>query len=203
MIDMKSLTVTNRKSALWVLIAVSLLLAVSVFAATYNRSSRDEVGNIEIVPISLDHKTYGNALELKEDSHTVLAGVVVDDGITKRGASPGRSGDGKEIPGIVRTEYSVKVDKLYKGDTDEGKTIAVVLTGGTIDGQKYEIEGIPQLVKGEEMLMYLSKGEDGKYYPMSGSTAIAVQKADGSYSLGEDTIGKGGDVTFTEQDLIQ
>lgn len=96
--------------------------------------------------------------------------------MTKREPSPGRNGYGTVIPGLVRTEFSVRVDRILKGGIQERQAVVVVLTGGTVEGERYEAEGMQWLLKDEVALMYLSKAEDGKYYPMAGSASLASKK---------------------------
>ncbi|PID31742.1 hypothetical protein CR970_04200 [Candidatus Saccharibacteria bacterium] len=133
--------------------------------------------NPNTVYMTVDHKTYSSVSELSNDSDTIVLGSVLNNGSSKQDPSPDKSGGGQPAPGLVSTEFSVRVDKSLKGDVKSGQAITVVLTGGTVNGTKYMPEDMPWLSKGESVIIYLSRGGDGKYYPLAGGAAIASKKS--------------------------
>lgn len=140
------------------------------------------------VAISLDHRTYTNTEELGGDSEVILLGSVRDEGKTSQDPSVGTSVDGEPIPGLVKTSFSVRVDKLLKGHADPA--ITVVLPGGTVGDMEYVVENTPWLSQGDSVIMYLVKGEDGRYHPLAGGSAIAVKNSAGKYTLPEAVSGE-------------
>jgi|GEM_PF-6101283 len=155
-----------------ILAAVALVL-VGGLAVALNPRSPESVTHVQ--KISLDHKMYASAKELKDDSDLIVRGTVLDNGRTVDG-QPLHTEDGKEVPGTPTTEFGVKVVKTFKGTTAANE-ITVVLTGGVSGDTRFEAEGMPWLAKQATTILYLHLGEDGKYYPMAGGAAIAAQKA--------------------------
>ncbi|MBX6334950.1 hypothetical protein IRY61_06470 [Candidatus Saccharibacteria bacterium] len=156
----------------WAIVATAAL-AVIIFAVFVIMPDERHTAS-RVQKINLDHKTYSNLKELEDDADVIIRGTVFDAGKTLAGA-PLRSEDGREVPGIPTTEFQVAVKKIYKGIVTDDQ-VTVVLTGGTLEGTRYEAEGMPWLVKHSDTIMYLHLGDDGKYYPLAGGAAIALRR---------------------------
>jgi hypothetical protein len=152
-------------------IIVVVVLAGITIAVT---SSNKQVAVTHVQKVSLDHKTYSNTKELKDESDLVIRGTVQGDGRTIAGP-PLIAEDGQEVPSTPMTEFTVTALKVFKGSLS-GDQITVVLTGGVAGDTRYEVEGMPWLSKQQNAIFYLHLGEDGKYYPMAGGAAIASKK---------------------------
>lgn len=193
---MKALQLNISKSIVWTIVVIAACVAVVVlFMVNKQEKSNTTLSNnnySKTVSFEVDHKTFNTAAELRKESNVVVLGSVLDNGSTKEEPSVGTSGDGQPAPGLVNTDFSVRVDKSLKGNAAKGATITVVLTGGIANDTKYTSEGMPWLSKGDSVIMYLSKGEDGKYYPLAGGAAIASKKADRSnmFTLPSEVSGK-------------
>lgn len=154
-------------------------LATGVFLATRDNVQQAEAPKeLETVALSLDHKTYATAAELKNDADVIVLGVPEDQGQAVMGPSPGVGPTGQPAPGVPTTEFRVTLKKAFKGNLVKGQVITVVLAGGTTTTTKYVVEDFPWLTKGKFALMYLEAGEDGKYYPLAGGAALAEEKKD-------------------------
>ncbi|PID32996.1 hypothetical protein CR969_03115 [Candidatus Saccharibacteria bacterium] len=166
----------SKFTKITIIVALAFATVILIFISiSLNRPDTDSPGNSDpnTVYIMADHKIYRNISELRGEADTVILGSVLDNGSTKQSSSSGKSGDGRSAPELVSTEFSVRVDKSLKGDLRSGQAITVVLTGGTVSGTKYISKGMPWLAKDESVIIYLSRGDDGKYYPLAGGAAIA------------------------------
>lgn len=180
-------------------IAVSVLLFFIVLIGllvAYRNYARDGA-YLQTVTLSSLHPTYESAesMLLSNDASLVAEAVVEDDG--KVVSSP-RSGD-SSAPPRVSTIYQVKLEKIIKGNVDS-KVVTLSLMGGIAEQTNYVMEGVPRLKKGDRVVFFASHGDDGKYYPLSGSTAIALTDSSGNFSLTDATI-SGERRSFTVQDL--
>jgi len=188
---MQKLRTIGPKGALLVILPVVAIILILVLELNDTQKFSTNLQNYQpptnqgdakkTVGISLDHKTYGTTRDLREDSTVVLIGTVLDEGTTKESPSSAISGDGMPAPGLVKTYFPVRVDKILKGEADT--TITVVLTGGVVNDTKYIAEGIPWPSRNNSVIMYLIKGEDGKYYPLAGGSALAIRGQDDKYIL--------------------
>lgn len=160
---MKTLQSINRSSTLWAVGATLLALAAVAAFSIANRGN----GELQIIHLDADYKTYSTSAELKAAANTIFSGTILDNGTTR---------DSAATPGVPRTEFSVRVDRVHKGDVKNGDTVVVVLTGGTVGNRKYVFEDMDLPARDSSMLMYLEKGSDGKYYPLAGGTALASKK---------------------------
>lgn len=190
----------NPKSVLFVMLV--LLLVVGSFAAyAYAQQSKNDTVAIRTIKLSTLHPKYDSVDELiaAENATFVGRGVVLDNGTVRSKVVSRTPG----APPEVSTDYKLDVQSVVKGD-DTLSEITVSLLGGTVKNERYAYESfIPELKKGDIVIVFALLGDDGKYYPLAGSTAIAVQKEDGSFSLGEDTLTTTDAVTFTEQSLTR
>lgn len=60
---------------------------------------------------------------------------------------------------MIYTEHQVRVDEAWVGDARGMVTVRI--PGGTVDGYTIEAHGFPQLEQGEDVVLFLSPGEDG------------------------------------------
>jgi len=121
-------------------------------------------------------------INAKETSLAAEA-VVIDNG-TVRSI---RDVADKNVPPDIHTDYKIRLTRIIKGNADN-KEATIALMGGIEDKTNYVIEGVPALKKGDRILVFASHGRDGKYYPLSGGTAIAVRDDKGRYSLTKETV---------------
>lgn len=192
---MKSRQLIIPQPIVWTLIATAVLAAAIAIFVLNKQGQPDAISAdnnySKTVVFEVDHKTYSSLRDLREESDVVIRGSVLDDGSTRQEDSIGASADGQPAPGLVNTEFSVRVDTSLKGGIVQGTTILVVLTGGVINDTKYVSDGMPWLKRGDSAIIYLSKGEDGKYYPMAGGAAIASKVVDtNTFSLPGKVSGK-------------
>lgn len=193
-----TLKLTQLRNILLVAGVVLLALLVAVIARSVQ--SEDKSGAADTVQLSALHPTYSSVDDITSSPEAAFVGqaVVLDEGTVRSNKIPG---DPAEAPPEVHTDYTLQVTSLIHGkDTSPQITIAVM--GGVVEGKRYTYEGVPQLKKGDTIIVFASLGNDGKYYPLAGSTAIATQQQEGksTFTLSEATI-PSGKTTFSEQDL--
>ena len=185
-----NLNLTSRKKTL-VLMALSLLLtAVVLSIIILNQANINEVKSVRTVQMSTTHPVYRSVesmINAKETS-LVAEAVVMDNG-TVRSV---RDVADENVPPDVHTDYVIELTRVIKGDA-RVKSATIALMGGIEDKTNYVIEGVPALKKGDRILVFASHGRDGKYYPLSGGTAIAKYSGRGQYSLTKETIAGNGD----------
>jgi len=185
-----NLNLTSRKKTL-VLMALSLLLtAVVLSIIILNQANINEVKSVRTVQMSTTHPVYRSVesmINAKETS-LVAEAVVMDNG-TVRSV---RDVADENVPPDVHTDYVIELTRVIKGDA-RVKSATIALMGGAVNGTNYVLEGVPTLKKGDHILVFASRGRDGKYYPLSGGTAIAKYSGRGQYSLTRETIAGNGD----------
>jgi hypothetical protein len=138
----------------------------------------------EVVKLDVDHKRYSDIGSLRHDADIVIRGTVLTSGETTQG-TPTVAADGRSIPAIPQTNFTINVERALKGK-DVAKQITINLTGGTVNGLNYQVDDIPWLSKGQRAIFFLKDGGDGKYYPLAGGSGIAKQgKKSNSYDLPE------------------
>ena len=186
-----NLNLTSRKKTL-VLMALSLLLTAAVVLSIIilNQANINEVKSVRTVQMSTTHPVYRSVESMINAKETSLAAeaVVIDNG-TVRSI---RDVADKNVPPDIHTDYKIRLTRIIKGNADN-KEATIALMGGIEDKTNYVIEGVPALKKGDRILVFASHGRDGKYYPLSGGTAIAVRDDKGRYSLTKETIAGNGD----------
>lgn len=177
-------SIYNKRNAIIATAALALLVfLIGLFIVYRNHTASDT--QLKIVHLSSLHPTYESAESMlaSNDAALVAEAVVVDDGQVI--ASP-RSGDGS-VPPRVSTVYKVELGKIIKGHVD-GKMVSISLMGGIVDKANYVAEGVPKLHRGDRVVFFASRGDDGKYYPLSGSTAIARINDSGQAVFTDETI---------------
>lgn len=186
-----NLNLTSRKKTL-VLMALSLLLTAVVVLSIIilNQANINEVKSVRTVQMSTMHPVYGSVESMINAKETSLAAeaVVIDNG-TVRSI---RDVADKNVPPDIHTDYKIRLTRIIKGNADN-KEATIALMGGAVNGTNYVLEGVPTLKKGDHILVFASRGRDGKYYPLSGGTAIAKYSGRGQYSLTKETIAGNGD----------
>jgi hypothetical protein len=136
---------------------------------------------------------------------TAISGLLVAG--TVLGSSPGnvvpvaRDEDGSELPPIVHTDYSVRVDRSLTSGFSPGGTIVVSLLGGSTPDAEFVYEAGPRLQVGNEYLFFLNSFTDGKYYPLAGGAAIGAKQSDSSYTISSEASGDQ-DLIVTARDLV-
>lgn len=184
-------SLVNKKKASILMIAV-LLLAVTIvlyLISFYQVNTRKNMP-MRTVQMSTMHPVYGSVesmINAKETS-LVAEAVVMDNG-TVRSV---RDVADENVPPDVHTDYVIELTRVIKGDA-RVKSATIALMGGAVNGTNYVLEGVPTLKKGDHILVFASRGRDGKYYPLSGGTAIAKYSGRGQYSLTRETIAGNGD----------
>lgn len=185
----KKLTTTHKRivivATLVAFTAIAVLLvenkhAIGSLVFKDDKTTTIPDDNLSRVAISLDYKTYKNLNDLEEDSDTIILGTVVDSGTTIQGSPIGVSPDGQPVPGLVKTVFSVRVERVLRGGAESD--ISIVLPGGVIGDTRFIAEDIPWIAKGVRAIMYLTEGDDGKYHPLAGGSAIA-QNQSGKFIL--------------------
>ena len=183
------------KISKWLLLAGVVIMLIGLLVIYRNYARNDAYS--QTVNLSTLHPVYESvgSMLLSDDASLVAEAVVADNG--KVVSSP-RSGD-NSVPPRVNTIYQVKLEKIIKGNVDS-RVVALSLMGGIAEETNYILEGVPKLKKGDRVVFFASRGEDGKYYPLSGSTAVALVDGSGNFSLTDATI-SGEKRIFTVQDL--
>ena len=184
-------SLVNKKKASILMIAV-LLLAVTIvlYLISFYQVNTRKNTPMRTVQMSTMHPVYGSVesmINAKETS-LVAEAVVMDNG-TVRSV---RDVADENVPPDVHTDYVIELTRVIKGDA-RVKSATIALMGGIEDKTNYVIEGVPALKKGDRILVFASHGRDGKYYPLSGGTAIAVRDDKGRYSLTKETVAGNGD----------
>lgn len=174
----------HKRNITMMFVILGLFSLSSGLLVVYRNYTRSDA-QLKTVHLSSLHPTYESteSMLLSSDAALIVEAVVADDG--KVTASP-RSGD-NSAPPRVSTVYQVEVEKIIKGHIDS-KTVTISLMGGIFDNTNYIKEGVPKLRKGDRIVCFASRGDDGKYYPLSGSTAIAQIDNAGRFTLTSSTI---------------
>lgn len=145
-----------------------------------NRASAAPVHRAKWI-VHADHPTYPSLGNLVGASQVIVEGTVASSSPT----SPIAPAD-PSSPGIPQTDYSVVVDKKYKGAPNPGDTITVDVA--TDEGEVH-VEGAPDIAVGGYYMFFLIDGRDGKFYPLAGDAAIAPRAPDGSFNVPVDATG--------------
>lgn len=159
-----------------------------------NPGSISVAKSIELTPLYPSYESIDAMFDSKELS-IVAKVVVIDNGvsISKKVES------GLDIEtNSVTTEYRVSIKRIFKGD-EAAKDVTVSFMGGVSNGTRYYVDGVPTLKKGDEIIIFASVGDDGKYYPLSASTAVAIKDQNGKFILSNHAITNG--ASFNESDL--
>jgi hypothetical protein len=170
-------------------IATAIMLPQQAIAAT---------PATDVVTLHTDHPTYQGLNNLSGGSETVIRGTVL-------GAQAGDTipfpddPTGPRTP-IPQTDYTVRVEQTHKGTVRVGQTIKVVLAGGLSGSQQFEQEGVPVLTANTQYVFFLLNGDDTKFYPLAGGSAVATKNADGSFTLSAETTGSD-PLSFTQAQL--
>lgn len=159
-----------------------------------NPGSISVAKSVELTPLYPSYKSFDAMLDSKELS-LIAKVIVVDNGvsISKKIES------GLDIEtNSVTTEYKVNIKRVFRGD-EASKDVVVSFMGGVSNGTRYYVDGVPSLKKGDEIVIFASVGDDGKYYPLSASTAVAIKDQNGKFILSNHAITNG--ASFNESDL--
>ena len=177
-------SVYHKRNIAIVFVALAIFI-LSIGLLVIHRHYTTSDTQPKIVHLSTLHPTYESteSMLLSNDAVLVAEAVVADDG---RVIASLRSGD-NSAPPRVSTVYQVELGKIIKGRVDS-KTVIISLMGGVVDKTSYVMEGVPKLHKGDRVVFFASRGDDGKYYPLSGSTAISVIDNSGKYHFSGATI---------------
>lgn len=196
---------TTKTYNIRIIITTFILVSTVAVIATvaYSMQPKKEVSVTRMVKLSPLYRTYASVNELMTAPDASFVGrvVILDDGTVRSRKIPGAP---LEAPPEVNTDYRVRVESVIKG-SDVPSQAVIALMGGTVQDTRYVYEFVPRLHKGDSVIVFALKGEDdGKYYPLAGSTAVALQQKDdrSKYRLGDETLNTGA-LIFTEQDLIK
>lgn len=182
------------------LVVATVLLATLVallFLILYYKPYTQVNEPMRIIKMSTLHPVYGSMEEMMQAKDASLAAeaVVIDEGKVRST----RDVADENVPPDVHTDYRVRLTKVIKGDVDS-REVVITLMGGVVDRTNYVMEGVPRLHKGDHILVVAYHGSDGKYYPLSGSTAVSVIDNAGNYRFSGATI-SGEKRSFTARDL--
>lgn len=186
----------NKKSALLIIVVVFVGVATAI--GIMLMQPKPEVAVTRTVEFSALHPTYTSIKQLisADDVAYVGQATLLDDGTVR---SDKVSDEPDEGPPMVETDYTLAVKSIIKGKNIPSK-ITISVMGGVVGDTRYLVVDIPKLHKGDNVIVFASLGRDGKYYPLAGGSAIAIQDGSSKYSLSADVISTGA-VTFSEKDI--
>ncbi|PID33320.1 hypothetical protein CR969_01380 [Candidatus Saccharibacteria bacterium] len=209
----KSTNKTNKINHMTTGLIAGLVVTAGVTAYVFSQVSPDNSKDSPIVrtipnpdgskvdntvAVEALHPTYDSVEQVLGEKDLKFVGKVI---ISDNGTSVISKVNKYSDETTVNTEYKAKVKTVLKGKNVKDSIVLSFLGG--IDGKtRYAVEGIPQLKKGDVVMVFASLGGDGKYYPLSGGTAVAIQKPDGKFELTKYTINKGS-TPITEAGLRQ
>lgn len=76
-------------------------------------------------------------------------------------------GPAPEETGLAATDSAVRIERVLKGEMEEGETLTVRVPGGERpDGVGLWAPGAPRFAEGERVLLFLAPGEDGTWGPL-------------------------------------
>jgi hypothetical protein len=191
-------TIGNKRAAFIVAAMVATAAVVVAFVSVGQSRSREN-GTTQI-HLHADHMSYDGLNNLVGAADAVFVGTVT---ATQPGTSipapPNPAGETQaDIP---QTDLSVHVDASEKGALAPGQTVTVTITGGAgPGGENIELEGVPPTTTGGQYVFFVIRGDDGKFYPLAGGSAIATKNSNGSFLLSGATTG-GEPLTFTTTQL--
>jgi hypothetical protein len=198
-------------SVLAVLILIAALLATRPWSTSSGRPSAG--GKVAAALINrnsshaprryhADHATFSAVNDLAAAASNVVYGTV-------ESSQPGEStslgvdpSTGTALPALPHTDFLVLVGKSIKGSISSGSQITVTLAGGITDTGPVTVDGVPTLPFGTNLLFFLNAGNDGKYYPLAGGSAIAAETTSGQFVLPDDVTGIS-TLAFSTADILK
>ncbi|PID32801.1 hypothetical protein CR956_00530 [Candidatus Saccharibacteria bacterium] len=207
----KSISTAKRKVYLAVAVLVTGLIAIITGAYLLDQNNPEKYEDpliVRTIPnpdkskvtktieMITDYPTYDSVEQMLKEKDLKFVGKVV---ISDNGMTVVRKINKDSNDTMVDTEYKARVETVIKGKNIKDN-IVLSFVGGIDSSTRYVTEGVPQLKKDDVIIVFASLGGDGKYYPLSGSTAIAVQKSYGRFEMSKHTLNKGS-FTFTEKSL--
>lgn len=88
--------------------------------------------------------------------------------------------------GVPTTVLTVHVDVAHQGEVKPGQDVAIVQSGGIIDGVLYREAGNVALKEGERYLLFGADSFDGGYYILGGTAGTYVESEAGTYVAGSE-----------------
>ena len=79
--------------------------------------------------------------------------------------------DETQFSPLIKTDYTVEINKILTGDLKDTKTIIVTMTGGTVKGETIMIRGYPHLEVDSTSILFLKEIESGPYLISGGARA--------------------------------
>lgn len=191
-------SLVSRK-IIFVTLALLVMLAALCCLAVYYEAHNRTITPMQTVKMSTFHPRYESveAMMQAKDASLAAEAVVIDEGKVRST----RDVADENVPPDVHTDYRVRLTKVIKGDVDS-REVVITLMGGVVDRTNYVMEGVPRLHKGDRILVVAYHGSDGKYYPLSGSTALSVIDHAGNYHFTSATI-SGEKRSFTIEELVR
>lgn len=160
----------QQKSTLWITLTVSVavILAVGGFVY-YDKHRAVDESYTHTISVSVDGPGYSSLSELKKDSPYIFTGTVGDHKTignpligTEDGPAPGQA--------PPKTEYTINVDRVFKGKIDSDK-ITLSQLGGVADGTRFKVNGYTDLEKSKAYVFFV-KEAGGLYGAKASGYAI-------------------------------
>ena len=119
----------------------------------------------EVMVITADYPVYDSAKELIDTADIIFSGSVVDSKCEYLDVKSEKGKDSstglEEASPVPYTIYSIKIEKMYKGESQED-VIKIKCPGGIIDGIEYASEITEQIKVGGQYL-FLAKTYENSY----------------------------------------
>ena len=170
---------------------ISVITACIICALTFTACNTppeavDDFSGVEFVRWGIvDRWVYDSLAELEKASTVVVVGTFLEDAVQNEQY---HYSDffGKDILSGIRSDNTIEVGKVLKGDVEVGDKLTVVQSYGVVDGRLISLSDLTPMVKGDTWLFFLEKSRssdifwcvgdsDGRYpVPNSKNRTLAI-----------------------------
>ncbi len=121
-------------------------------------------------------------IELINDASVIIKGTVKEI-LPSKWSNPDFK-KGKDVRNIIQTDITVDVDDVYKGTSNNTKTVTVRIDKGTIGDTVMVSDGYPDFILREEVVLFLSE-DDGDLANTNEDYYVLTGMLQGKFSLKE------------------
>ena len=155
---------------------ISVITACIICALTFTACNTtppetvDDFSGVEFVRWGIvDRWVYDSLAELEKASTVVVVGTFLEDAVQ---TEQYHYSDffGKEILSGIRSDNTIEVGKVLKGDVEIGDKLTVVQGYGVVDGRLISLSDLTPMVKGDTWLFFLKKSSSSDIFWCTGDS---------------------------------
>ena len=173
---------------------ISVITACIICALTFTAcnttppEAADDFSGVKFVRWGEGNRAvYDRLDDLERASTVVVVGTFLEDAVQKEEYQY-NDFFGKDILTNIRSDNTIEVSKVLKGDVEVGDKLTVIQSYGVVDGQLVSISDLTPMVKGDTWLFFLKKSSrsdvfwcegdsDGRYpVPNSKNRTLAISE---------------------------